>query len=188
MKKGIRVLVSGSQEARGLVGQLADLYASDLADPPDLLHQQADGFTADRFRTMFLEQYVTKLNFTLVTLWREEQLAGFVCGNSLIRETRWWKSVREPLSEDFTKEDGTRTVALKDMVIREGLRGQGFGRLLHDEFLRGRTEERVTLASEPDQQPAHSIWLHWGYRQVGTIEPVGLGRPMDVLARPVRGD
>jgi ribosomal protein S18 acetylase RimI-like enzyme len=173
---GLQMVAGGSEEGERSIEQLAQLYESDL---------QSGAFSKERFREKFLQQYITKPNFKLVLLRDGATLVGFVCGNSLVQGTRWCSAVEEPLPEGFTEEDGTRTVALKDIVVAKEFRGQGLGRELHDCFLRDRKEERVTLLSSELDQPAHSIWQHWGYRKIGTVKPAGIAEVMNVFVRPL---
>lgn len=181
----IRTEILGPGEAEEHVDQLGQLYESDFVEPP---LQGTYGFSKERFRKMLVEQYIKKPNFTAVTLWGDDQLIGFVTGNSLVAETQWWNGVKEPLPPRFTEENGERTASLKDIVIKRSLRGQGFASLIHGIFLRERREERVTLLSSPERQPAYSILQHWGYRKVGTTGAVEDRGVMEVFIRPIGPD
>jgi hypothetical protein len=174
------VKTGGPQDAERYFDQLATLYESDFVDPP---LQGTYSFSKERLQKKLLEQYVTRPNFKIVTLWNGHELIGFVYGNSLIVGTRWWSGIREPLPDGFTHEDGNRTLALFDICVKRNLRGHGLSSQLHMTLLQGRIEERVTLLSAEERQPAYSIWRHWGYRKIGTTGSVEDRGVMDVFIR-----
>ncbi|MFD4143124.1 hypothetical protein [Streptomyces sp. NPDC058572] len=49
------------------------------------------------------------------------------------------------LPEGYMNEDGERTVALNEIVVRKPCRGSGVAWQLHEAWLSHRQEERVTL-------------------------------------------
>jgi GNAT superfamily N-acetyltransferase len=176
----VDVVVGGSQEGKLYGDQLAELYESDFADPP---LRGTTLFSKERFLKKLFEDYVKAPNFKIVILWKGDKVIGFVYGCSLPPETIWWKGIEESLPEGFAEEDGHRTLALIDIVVKKDLRGQGLGGQLHARLLEGRNEKRVTLLSPQDLQPAHSIWQHWGYQKIGTTGQTKSGAVMDVFVR-----
>lgn len=178
----VHVAAGGPEDARLYADQLADLFESDFFDP-SIREIYLGVFTKERFRKKILEEYAGLRGFRIITAWAGDELVGFAYGSSLPPDSLWWKDVKETLSEEFVKEDGNRTFALFDFVVKSNLRGQGLGSQLHARLLEGRGEERVTLLSSEPQQPAYSIWQHWGYRKVGTSEPTKDGTILDVFVR-----
>ena len=69
------------------------------------------------------------------------------------------------------KDDGHRTFALTEIMIRGPWRRQGYARHLHDALLRNRKEERATLLVLPDNAPAKAAYAAWGWRKLGELKP-----------------
>jgi ribosomal protein S18 acetylase RimI-like enzyme len=176
----VRVITGGPQDAERYADQLTELYETDFVDPP---FRESTFFSTEWFRETLLKEYVKASNFKIVTLWCDDKLTGFVYGCPLPSNTQWWKDVREPLSNEFIREDGHRTLALLDICVKRSLRGQKLASQLHARLLEGRDVERVTLLSSKGQQPAYSIFQHWGYRKIGTADPAQEGIAMDVFIR-----
>lgn len=178
----IRVVTGGPEDAHRYADQLADLFESDFFDP-SIRKIYLSVFTKERFRRKIVEEYAGLPGFRIITAWAGDELVGFAYGSSLPADSLWWKDVKETLSEEFVEEDGSRTFALFDFVVKNNLRSQGLGSRLHTRLLEGRKEKRVTLLSSEPQQPAYSIWQHWGYQKVGTSEPTKDGTILDVFVR-----
>ncbi|MFI9641377.1 GNAT family N-acetyltransferase [Micromonospora sp. NPDC051925] len=113
-------------------------------------------------------------NYELVTASVDGQLVGFVFGYSLRPEREWFAGLSPQPEPGFTDErDGQRTVVLAEIEIRKVWQGRGVGHALHDEFLRGRREERATLTANPIATSTHALYEGWGWQRVGRIP----GRP-----------
>ncbi len=92
----------------------------------------------------------------------------------------------DPVPPGFTDEDGTRTVASREIMVREDLTGQGLAHRLHDELLGKRRECRATLLVEPDNTTAHRAYTRWGWSKVAELRPDWPDAPLwDVLIRPL---
>ena len=93
---------------------------------------------------------------------------------------------REPAGGLFTEEDGKRTFAFSEIMVRQAWTGRGIAHALHDELLRGRDEQRATLLVEPDNPTAYRAYLRWGWRKVAQLRPAWPGAPLfDVLILPL---
>jgi ribosomal protein S18 acetylase RimI-like enzyme len=109
-------------------------------------------------------------------------LVGFIYGFALPAATGWWRGLLTDVPLGFTDEDGHRTLAISEILVRDPWRRQGVGRRLHDTFLMGRPEERATLLVEPDNAPAQAAYAAWGWRKVAQLRPGWEGAPLyDVL-------
>ncbi|MFJ8589678.1 GNAT family N-acetyltransferase [Streptomyces sp. NPDC093595] len=95
----------------------------------------------------------------------------------------------EPLAEDFTRENGKRTVALNEIVVRKPWRGSGVAWQLHEAWLSQRDEERVTLLVNPaaGEGAVQAVYEAWGYRKVGEQQPFPDSPLFTTMVRPVRG-
>jgi len=101
------------------------------------------------------------------------EMVGFALGYPLPERSRWWEHLRGGYEGDqaFTREDGSRTFAVNELMIAPAWRGRGYAHALHDALLAERPERRATLLTRPDNEPAHSAYLRWGWRIVGTMQP-----------------
>ena len=106
----------------------------------------------------------------------------FVYVFTLPATTAWWRGLLTDVPAGFTDEDGRRTLAISEILVREPWRRQHVGRRLHDMFLSGRSEERATLLVEPDNRPAQAAYAAWGWCKVAQLRPGWAGAPLyDVL-------
>jgi ribosomal protein S18 acetylase RimI-like enzyme len=167
---------------RTQAGQHADdlqaLCAEVYADPP---YGGADGGFADRFRVQRRQP-----GFVLAEARRGGYLIGWACGMPLRPSTSWWRDLTTPLPADVTAEHPGRTFALTELMVRASWRRQGIGRTLHDLVLRGRPEERATLAVRPAAGPAQAAFRAWGWRKIARTRDPAAGSPLyDVLIMPL---
>ncbi|MCC3768176.1 GNAT family N-acetyltransferase [Streptomyces sp. UNOC14_S4] len=103
--------------------------------------------------------------------YEEGEPIGFTYAGALSPRTRWWTVMTKPLPEDFTKETGTRTLALYELMVRMKWRKTGQAKKLHDELLAGRQEERVTLLVDPDHPKVKALYEEWDYQHIGHQQP-----------------
>jgi ribosomal protein S18 acetylase RimI-like enzyme len=75
------------------------------------------------------------------------------------------------------REDGTRTFALSEIMVRRAYTGQGIAHALHDELLGGRSEERATLLVRPANTFAYRAYTGGGGRKSPSHAPAGRTRP-----------
>jgi ribosomal protein S18 acetylase RimI-like enzyme len=96
--------------------------------------------------------------------------------------TRWWEGLETASPDGFTHEDGKRTFALSELLVRPAWRRRGLAKALHDELLSSRPEERATLLSRPDNDPAQAAYAKWGWQKVAKLRPAWENAPrFDVL-------
>jgi hypothetical protein len=88
------------------------------------------------------------------------------------------KSLPRPsgLPAEYTAEDGRRTLALNEILVRQqwrGAHGKGAAHALHEELLSERQEQRVTLLVNPLRSDGRlkAVYEAWGYKQVGSQQP-----------------
>ncbi|WP_405650606.1 hypothetical protein [Streptomyces sp. RK9] len=69
-----------------------------------------------------------------------------------------------PLPEGYTDEDGARTLALNEIVVRRKWRGTGVADQLHEDRLKNRSEQRVTLLVNPraGDGKVQALYERWG--------------------------
>lgn len=99
------------------------------------------------------------------------QTLGQIFGYALPPDARWWDGLITGVPSGFTDEDGRRTFAINEIMVRPEHRRRGIARALHDHLLTHRGEQRATLLVEPDNTPARTAYLRWGWRDVTRLQP-----------------
>ncbi|MFG1953069.1 GNAT family N-acetyltransferase [Micromonospora sp. NPDC048830] len=163
MIEGLNLRHYTAEQAAGLLDQLIELYLRVYADG-DEFHSE------DRYRRQ-LAGHTQRDGWDLVTATVGGELVGYIYGFPLPAQTRWWAGIREPFPAGFTDEDGKRTFAISELMVAPDWRRRGIAKLLHDELLAGRTEERATLLADPDNTPAQAAYQGWGWRRITTLRP-----------------
>jgi GNAT superfamily N-acetyltransferase len=145
--------------------------------------------TVETFMHRF-DAYTAGSGFDMVIAYHDGEPAGQTWGWPLQEGASWWAGLSAEPEPGFTREDGHRTFALSEIMVRQADTGRGIAHALHDELLSNRTEQRATLLVEPDNEAAYRAYLHWGWRKVAQLRPGWPDAPIfDVLIRPlpVRG-
>lgn len=127
--------------------------------------------------------------FELVIARLDGELCGQAWGWPLTARTAWWDGLRldEGDHAAFTAEDGSRTFAFSEIMVRKRFTGRGVARALHDELLADRPEQRATLLVRPDNHRAYDKYRRWGWYRVGTLRPGWPDAPLfDVLMRALQ--
>lgn len=113
-----------------------------------------------------------------------DEPTAFAYGITLPATTRWWATIEpSPADPAFTHEDGHRTFALFEVLVRPEHQGKRMGRRIHDALLARRDEERVTVATHRGNTHARSTYLRWGYHRIGTRQPPSPAPLLDVFLR-----
>ncbi|MFD7405969.1 GNAT family N-acetyltransferase [Streptomyces sp. NPDC059866] len=120
-----------------------------------------------------LSSYASRPGWSAVVGYESGDAVGFAFGVPLGRDTRWWSAMITELPQGYTEEDGKRTVALNEIVVRKPWRGRGIAWQIHEEWLSQRTEQRVTLLVNPTagNGAVQAVYEAWGYRAVGRQQP-----------------
>ena len=166
-----------SAQVQPILEQLIAIYVEIYSDPTDAFHGE------ERYRKQ-ITNHMTAPGWKLVTGTKNAEITGYAYGFPLPPTTRWWQGLQTPVPEGFTEEDGTRTFAISEIMVRARWRRQGIARALHDELLANRPEPRATLLAEPDNKPAQAAYAAWGWRRVAELRPHWNNAPRyDVLVR-----
>ncbi|HLL36644.1 MAG TPA: N-acetyltransferase [Streptomyces sp.] len=123
-----------------------------------------------------LVSYASRSGWETVIGYQDGEPVGYVFGGPLGPGSLWWSSMRQPPPEDFTREDGTRTFAIQEILVRapwRGTAGAGTSRLLHEALLAERTERRATLLVDPTRSDGRlkAVYESWGYQDIGEQQP-----------------
>ncbi|NES16310.1 MULTISPECIES: N-acetyltransferase [Micromonospora] len=163
MLENLRLRRYDTEQAQQLVDQLVDVY---------LDAHSGDGplYNAERYQQQ-LAVHMPRVGWELVAATIDAELVGYIYGFPLASDTRWWDGVQEPVPAGFTKEDGRRTFAVSELLVRRGWQRRGIARALHDELVGSRREERVTLLVRPDNTAARNAYRTWGWQSVAKLRP-----------------
>jgi GNAT superfamily N-acetyltransferase len=139
----------------------AEVYATQLHIPFDSL---------ERFRER-LHKYAAAPGFDCVIGRLDGEPVGLVYGYALQEGANWWKGLQTPIESSEITEDGRRTFALCDIMVRENWRKTGISYAIHEELLKVRNESRVTLLVDTAHPKVRTLYERWGYHQIGTLLP-----------------
>ncbi|MCA1671523.1 MAG: GNAT family N-acetyltransferase [Actinobacteria bacterium] len=131
-----------------------------------------------------IKRHATMSGFSAVVAYANERPMGFAYGITLPATTRWWATIQPPLTDPtFTHEDGRRTFALFEIIVKPEHQGQGIGQRIHDELLSKRSEQRITIATHHGNTHARNTYTRWGYHHIGTRQPAPPAPLLDVFLR-----
>lgn len=135
------------------------------------------------------DAYTSSPIFDLVVAYFDDEAIGQTWGWPLgekAADVGWWAGLLTEPEPGFTRENGHRTFALSEIMVRQDWLGHGIAHALHDELLSVRHEQRATLLVEPENTPAQRAYLHWGWRKVSQLRPGWEHAPLfDVLILPL---
>ncbi|MFJ3856150.1 GNAT family N-acetyltransferase [Streptomyces sp. NPDC090085] len=140
--------------------------------------------TRDRF-AWFVDHWSARPGFSCVVGYDQGEPVGYGYGAPLGENApnSWWKTL-EPLDPGFTREDGTRTFAMSEGMVRKQWRGKGVAHRIHEEFAATRTEERLTLYVDGAHEKVAALYQSWGYEPVGQVRPFEDSPLFTVMIRP----
>jgi GNAT superfamily N-acetyltransferase len=170
---------AGAREQRDIVALIhRDAYAADNAS--------RDAFAGESAFMQRFDAYTSRSEFDLVIAYRCNEPIGQTWGWALGPTTAWWDDLTSEPEPGFTVEDGHRTFALSELMVRQRWTGHGVAHALHDELLQHRREIRATLLVRPENTMAYRAYTRWGWRPVGQLRPNWPDAPlMDVLIMPL---
>lgn len=171
-----------SSDAGELMDELCEVYADAYgAVPGEDIRNKSSAF---RERASAAARGI---NYSLVTARVSAELVGFALGYGLRPERGWWDGLSPEPPEGFAEETGSRTVVLSEIEVRRAWQGRGIGRTVHDAFLSQRSEQRATLASNPQATGTHALYERWGWQRVGIVpdEPESYYREYVLFVLPL---
>jgi len=168
--------------ARELRKVVEDIYTRSYTDA---LANGGPFHSVSAFMTRF-DSYASRDGFDLVVAYHQDEPAGQAWGWPLGPGTGWWDGLLTETEPGFTDEDGKRTFALSEIMVRQDLTGRGIAHALHDRLLEARHERRATLLVEPENTTAYRAYTRWGWQHVAQLRPAWPDAPIwDVLILPL---
>jgi ribosomal protein S18 acetylase RimI-like enzyme len=171
---------AAARTVRDLVADIhRDAYAEEIATTDPFASEEA-------FMTRF-DAYTARDGFDLLIAVDDAgQAIGQAWGWPLTPGTGWWHGLIKAPEPDFTAEDGRRTFALSEIMVRQAFTRRGIAHALHGELLFARPEQRATLLVRPDNTIAYRAYERWGWQPVAELRPNWPDAPlMDVLILPL---
>ena len=164
---------AGARQQRETISLIhRDAYAERIASGDPF-------YTVKAFMQRF-DAYTSRDGLDLVIGYHSGEPIGQTWGWPLGPVTASWQGLeadpdREP---GFTDEDGTRTFALSEIMVRQDWTGCGYAHDLHDELLGGRQEQRAVLLVNPTNERAQRAYSKWGWQLSGRLRPGWEGAPL----------
>ena len=159
------IMAYGSTDLEGhrdvLLDVYEDVYRDRLDDP---------FFSSPRYWDR-LQGYASRQGFAITMGQLGSDTIGYALGYTLPDGSGWWRGLKADVDEGYLAEDGQRTFALTEIMVREPCRRRGFAHQLHDQLLADRLEKRATLLVLPDNTPAKAAYASWGWRKLGELKP-----------------
>ncbi|WP_159929068.1 MULTISPECIES: GNAT family N-acetyltransferase [Nocardia] len=152
-----------AEDARHYFDAICELYDEAFSAPPFVWPETE----SQRHREM-LNDMITKPGFGIALAESSDALVGFVYGTTLTTDTGWWEGFQQQVSPDVTREWPGRTFAVIDLAVQRSARRHGIGRRLLDILLDSRSEQRATLAVQPQAEDTQAF-----YRAIGGWHLVG---------------
>jgi len=174
----VHVDYSGFHAVRQLLLDLYEEVYSDVLDDPFF---SLEGFVSR------LDRQAQASTWRAVVGYDSGEPAGYIYGMTLQRGAVWWWAAADPqLPADFTAETGSRTIGIFEIMVRKPWRKKGVSRRLHDEFLRGRLEERASLLVEEQHPRVRALYERWGYRCIAKLQPQPESPRYDLMVLDLR--
>lgn len=132
------------------------------------------------------DAYTSRDGLDLVIGSLDGEPVGQTWGWALRPDSAWWRGLLNEPEPGFTAEDGRRTFALSELMVRRDWTGRGIAHAIHDELLQRRRETRATLLVRPEDAIAYRAYKRWGWHKVAQLRPGWPDAPLlDVLVRPL---
>lgn len=157
---------------KALLDVYAEVYAADLDNPFNTVERYDERLTG----------HARDSTWEVVLAYAAGEPIGYAYGSALMPDSRWWAHQVEPLTAEFVRETGHRTLAFRELMLHQRWRGHGLGRRLHDELLTGRPEQRVTLLCREHNRP---MYQSWGYEPLGHQQPFPDSPRFTTMLRPL---
>jgi GNAT superfamily N-acetyltransferase len=149
------------QHREDLLAVYGNIYEGSLHDP---------FFSIPRYWGR-LEAYASRDGFSVVTGRIDGELIGYALGFTLPSGSGWWKGLKTRVDPALLQEDGTRTFAIAELMVLAQWRRRGYAHRMHDSLIGSRFEPRATLLVLPDNIPARTAYLAWGWYKLGDLRP-----------------
>lgn len=143
-----------------LVETYTEVYQQHLAEP---------FYTAEAF-TRRLDAHMTREGWACILGRMAGDPVGFIYGYPSPGASSWHGLCTE-VDPELIKEPPGRTFDLCEFMVRAPWRGTGVAKILHDELMKSRPEQRCSLLVQQRRSKVRVLYERWGYQWVGDILP-----------------
>jgi ribosomal protein S18 acetylase RimI-like enzyme len=171
---GLHLVRYTHETAEEFFGVATEIHAEIYSEPLFGNHQF---FSESAFRQGY-SMALGQPRFELLAAKLGGREVGYMYGYALRPEAGWWDGVEWSETmlasrlDDYTREDGSRTVVIPEILVKSSWRRMGVARSMHDEFLSHRSEQRAGLLVLPNNLAAKSAYLKWGWSTIGMVRRV----------------
>lgn len=166
ISEGGRVRILTPTSTVDLLGAVKPLYEEVYAEDPYFEGEEDFADFVERWN-----YHIQQESFRVLLAFDEDLLVGFIYGIALSKGSQWWQGLIDDVDPDVVREDGQRTFAIIELVVKSAYRRNGVGAALHRRLLAGCQEERVTLLTRKEALPASAAYAAWGYSVIGRLRP-----------------
>ena len=150
------------------IEEMALLYWEDFVED-SLRDKTPEFYSQSRFVERVSKYYVHRPNFRCITARSGEDLVGFVTAANLRDHDHWWELTDPDLRKKYADAgNGHDILAIFDLLVKADYRDQSIASSLYQKLLSSVSVQYIILLSSKPQQPAYSIWKHWGYEAIAT--------------------
>ena len=132
----------------------------------------------ERWWERLADTYSKTRDFDLVTGWLGDELVGYAFGSPTGKDRLW-----PAITAVFPHLQPSGSVYIfREFAVRPDSQRRGYGRLIHDELLRGRPEQAAHLLVRKDNDLARAAYLSWGWQAAGEVKPFPDSETFDAMA------
>jgi GNAT superfamily N-acetyltransferase len=143
-----------------LVEIYTEVYREHLAEP---------FYTAEAF-ALRLDAHVAREGWACILGRVAGDPAGFIYGYPSPGASSW-HGLRTEVDPELIKEPSGRTFDLCEFMVRAPWRGTGIAKVLHDELMNSRPEQRCSLLVQQRRPKVRALYERWGYKWAGDMLP-----------------
>jgi GNAT superfamily N-acetyltransferase len=137
----------------------------------------------DKFWERLVDIYAPGRDFAMVSGWLDEQMIGYAFGSPRDNTASTWQAVKTTLPDVFVPVEDEPIYVFREFAVHPDHQGKGYGRLIHNELLRGRPERLARLAVRVDNLQATGAYLSWGWQKLASDRPFPDAPLMNILVR-----
>jgi GNAT superfamily N-acetyltransferase len=115
----------------------------------------------------------------------DSEPVGLAFGFALPETTGWWRGLITSVPDGFTHEDGHRTFAVNEIMVRPEWQRRGVARTVPGGVALVPARATRDAARRPDNAPAQAAYARWGWRKVAKLKPFPDAPIYDALILPL---
>ena len=134
------------------------------------------------FWDRLVDLYAPTRDFELVAAWLDDTMIGYAFGSPKDNPADNWKMIRQALPEVPFPGESVPIYIFREFAVHPDYQGKGYAHAIHDALLKNRPEPLAHLLVRPGNR-AKDIYLHWGWRVIGKVQPFTDSPTMDAMVR-----